>query len=84
MEDLQKYLGKYQQLTPPEKSKKKLLISVIQDECGILLTEKAISLTRGGVIVSCHPTIRSELTQCVPRILSLLQHKHNLRLNFIR
>ncbi len=84
MELASSYLAKYARLEPPQASTKKLLVQVIRDECGITLTERSVSLSRGGAILSCHPTERSELARCVPQILTLLQHEHNVRLSFIR
>jgi hypothetical protein len=84
MHELQKYLSKYLTLTPPEASKVKLLVSVIRDECGITLTESAVTLRRGGAMISCHPTVRSELAQCIPHVLATLHTKHNVHLAFLR
>ena len=84
MKELFKYLIKYKTLSPPHASTKKILVSIICDECGISLTEKSISFSRGGVHITCHPTVRSELVCCAPRILSILHREHNIHLAFIR
>lgn len=84
MDGILKYLKRYKNLVPPEKSKKKFLIQTIHDECGIVLTEKEITIRREGVILSCHPTVRSELTRCAPRVIETLLKKHNIRISFIR
>lgn len=84
MRELQKYLDKYRTLAPPEASVRKVLRTVLYDECGFTLEEKDITLQRGGIIVSCHPTVRSELMRSAPHILSVLQNAHNIRLAFIR
>jgi len=84
MEELHTYLRKYQTLKPPQQSKIKLFLQVVYDECGITLTEKVVSLTRGGVSVRCHPTVRSELMQCAPKVLATLHKEHNIHLAFIR
>lgn len=84
MDELDKYLARYKNLKPPHASTIKILIQTIQDECGILLIEKNISIRRGGAILSCHPTIRSELLQYSTNIISILHKKHNIRISFIR
>jgi hypothetical protein len=84
MDTIFKYLSRYKNLTPPEASKKKIVIQVIQDECGIQITEKEIQIKREGVLLSCHPTVRSELTRCAPRVIHTLLKKHNVRISFIR
>lgn len=84
MDGILKYLKRYNNLIPPEKSKKKFLIQAVQDECGITLAEKEITIRREGVILSCHPTVRSELNQCAPRVIEALLKKHNIRVSFIR
>ncbi len=82
--ELSKYLERYKNLEPPEESTVKLLIRIIKDECGITLEEKEISMRRGGVVLTCHPTVRSELLQYVPSVISTLHRKHKIRLSFIR
>lgn len=84
MDELVKYLDRYKNLKPPHASTVKLLIQTIQDECGISLIEKNIAIRRGGAILTCHPTIRSELLQYTPQIIAILHKKHNVRISFIR
>jgi len=82
--ELKQYLDKYKNLKPPHESEIKLLIQTIHDECGISLSEKEISVRRGGAIISCHPTVRSELLQFAPQVINTLLKKHNIRIAFIR
>lgn len=82
--ELYKYLEQYKNLKPPHESEVKLLIKTIYDECGITLSEKEVSLRRGGAVVTCHPTVRSELLQFVPQVITTLHKKHKIRLSFIR
>ena len=84
MEVLQQYLLKYKKLAPPQATKAKLIAKVIQDECGVSLDSETITVRRGGATLSCHPTVRSEVVRCVPRVLEVLQRDHNVRLSFIR
>jgi hypothetical protein len=84
MRELGQYLEKYRSLAPPEASIRKVLAQVLHDECGFDLKEKDLALQRGGVIISCHPTIRSEIMRTAPHVLTTLQHSHNIRLAFIR
>ena len=49
MEGLQKFLSRYKNLTPPEGSKRKVLLAVIKQECGFLLEEKEIKIQGNGV-----------------------------------
>jgi hypothetical protein len=84
MYELQQYLQKYRTLAPPEASVRKVLLSVLKDECGLEFEEQSFTLQQGGVFVSCHPTVRSELLRMAPRILNTLHHVHNIRLSFIR
>lgn len=84
MDELVKYLARYKNLQPPQASKVKLVIQAVQDECGVTLIEKNVSIRRGGVVLSCHPTVRSELLQCAPQIITTLHKKYNLRVSFIR
>ena len=84
MQELRSYLSKYLHLTPPEATKKKVLIDVIRKECGILLEEKEIVIVGGGVRLSCHPTVRSELARCAPQVLRTLHQEHNVHLAYLR
>jgi hypothetical protein len=84
MHELQQYLDKYRTLAPPEASVRKVFSMVLRDECGFTLEEKDITFQRGGVIVSCHPTMRSEIMRFSPQVLSVLREVHNIRLSFIR
>jgi|GEM_PF-4193254 len=84
MKELQKYLQKYKNLTPPEASKKKVLIDAIRSECGITLTENDIALIGGGARLSCHPTVRSEIAQCAPRVLGVLHGEYGVHLAYLR
>jgi hypothetical protein len=84
MKLLEKYLSKYKTLTPPQATKTKIIAQVIQDECGITIPHTNITMRRGGAIISCHPTVRSEVGRCIPQLLTVLQKEHNLRLSFIR
>lgn len=84
MQNIFTYLSKYKNLIPPEESKKKIIIQSIQDECGIKVSKKEISLRGGGVTLTCHPTIKSELSQCAPRVINTLLTQHNIRISFIR
>ena len=84
MEELRTYLTRYKNLKPPHASTIKLLIETVGDECGITLTEKNISIRQGGVVLSCHPTVRSELLQNSTHIITLLHKKYNVRISFIR
>ncbi len=84
MYELQQYLQKYRTLAPPEASVRKVLALVLKDECGLDLQERDFTLQQGGVFVSCHPTLRSELMRIAPRILTTLHNTHNIRLSFIR
>lgn len=82
--ELYKYLERYKNLQPPHESEVKLLIRTIQDECGISLNEKEVSIRRGGAVVTCHPTVRSELLQFAPQVITTLYKKYKIRLSFIR
>lgn len=84
MEGIKKYLKRHTGLTPPQASAKRLCIEAIQDECGISLEEKEITIRNGGVHLSCHPTVRSEVVHNAPSILSTLCQKHNVRISYIR
>lgn len=84
MEGLQKFLSRYTHLIPPEGSKRKKILEVIQNECGIRLEEKEIKLQGSGVYLQCHPTIRGEIRLCAPRVLSVLHQEHNIHIAFIR
>jgi hypothetical protein len=84
MELLGQYLSKYKDLTPPDASAKKALVALIHDVCGIHITEKAITIRYGGANIRCHPTERSEIARCAPRILHELQHTYNVRLSYLR
>ena len=84
MEVARNYLSKYSQLTPPQATRTRLVVEVIQDECGITLPIQHIEIRRGGVVLTCHPTVRCELMRHVPTVLEVLHKKHNLRLAFIR
>ena len=84
MEGILTYLSRYKQLTPPNKSKIKTFVVVVNDETGITLEEKEVSVKRSGVLLSCHPTVRSEVLRSAPRILTILNKKHNIRFSFIR
>ena len=66
MKILQDYLLKYKILTPPQASKTKIVSGVIQDECGITIPYKDITIRRGGAVLSCHPTVRSEVGLYAP------------------
>lgn len=84
MEGIFKYLARHKNLTPPHASKKKIFIETVRTECGIVVEESQIDITRGGIILSCHPTVRSELVRAAPQLLGELQKKHNIRFSFIR
>ena len=84
MDSIQKHLQKYSKLTPPEESKKKVILKTLKDECGILLEEKQIKLFKEGVFLNCHPTIRSEIIQQQRAIITALLEKHQIRISFIR
>ena len=84
MEGLCSYLEKYKRLAPPERHVAKLVARVVRDECGITLDDAAVTLRRGGVFLTCHPTERSEVLRAAPRILDLLQREHQVRLSFVR
>ena len=84
MDVVSKYLKKYKALAPPEGLKKKTVLQTIQSECGIQLNEKQLRFSGNGLFINCHPTIRSELRMCAPRVLRVLVEQHNLRLAFIR
>ena len=84
MEGIFKYLSRYKNLTPPNASAIKLLIETIHSEYGILLEESNITFKRGGVLLSCHPAVRSEVVRSAPTIISILYKKHNVRLSYIR
>jgi hypothetical protein len=84
MEGLLKYLSRYKNLTPPHASAKKIFVKTIQDECGITLAEEDVSVKKGGVVMSCHPTVRSELLRYAPYIIEVLHKKHNIRILYIR
>jgi len=84
MEIVQDYLSKYRMLVPPQASKTKLVAEVVMDECGVMLEHTSITIRRGGVVLACHPTERSEIMRHVPVVLEVLRKKHNLRLSFIR
>lgn len=84
MDLAQNYLAKYKSLTPPQASRAKIIASAIEDECGIVLTHTEIEIRRGGAVLSCHPTIRSEVMRCAPTILETLYCKHKIRLSFLR
>jgi len=84
MDTIGKYLQKYFKLAPPEGVKKKTLIQVIKDECGVTLTEEQIRIHKEGFFLQCHPTVRSEVLQHTTHILQVLHEKHNTRVSFIR
>ncbi len=84
MEGIKKYLRRHKGLVPPQESAKRLCIEIIQNECGISLGEKELSIRNGGVHLSCHPTVRSEVIHNAPIILSTLCQKHNVRISYIR
>ncbi len=84
MKEIVDYLSKYKNIKPPHASTVKLLIQTICDECGVKISESDVSIKRGGAVVNCHPTVRSEITRCSPDILLTLQKKHKVRLSFIR
>jgi hypothetical protein len=82
--ELYKYLERYKNLAPPQESEIKLLIKTIQDECGICLNEKEVSIKRGGAVLTCHPAVRSELLQVAPQVITTLYKKYKIRLSFLR
>ncbi len=84
MDELSSYLDKYKHLVPPEASKSKVLIDVVYKECGIALKEGDIKIVHNGVHLTCHPTVRSELSRCTPQILKALHKQHNIHFAFIR
>ncbi len=84
MEIAHSYLEKYRNLVPPQATRAKLVAQVIRDECGIEVLPEEIAVRRGGVVLTCHPTVRCELTRHVPSVLHTLHSKHNVRLSFIR
>jgi hypothetical protein len=84
MDGLLKYLSRYKNLTPPHASAVKIFVKTIRDECGIILSDEDVSIKRGGVIMSCHPTVRSELLRHAPLIIEVLHKKHNVRISYIR
>jgi hypothetical protein len=84
MKELLTYLSKYKNLVPPQASKKKVLTALFRDECGVNISEKEIVLSRGGVHLKCHPTVRTEIAHCAPRILSILHKEHGLHFGYIR
>jgi len=84
MDGILTYLNRYKNLTPPNKSKIKTFVSVVSDEIGILIEEENVSIKRNGVLLDCHPTVRSEVVRSAPKIINILNSKHNIRLSFIR
>ena len=84
MDNVVHFLARYKKLKPPHASTIKLVAQTIKDECGISIKEKDITLKRGGVVVTCHPTVRSELLRYVPKVLTTLFEKHNVRISYIR
>jgi hypothetical protein len=84
MDLAQHYLAKYKTLTPPQASKAKIIAAAIEDECGVTLVHTEIEIRRGGAVLSCHPTTRSEVMRCAPTILETLYSKHKIRLSFLR
>ena len=84
MDGLFKYLARYKSLEPPNASTVKILSKTIKDECGIQINESKISIKRGGAILDCHPTTRSELSRYTPNVIDTLRKKHNIRLSYIR
>jgi hypothetical protein len=84
MDTVSQFLAKYKQLAPPERTMLKFVQSVVYSECGITLEDAELKLSRGGVLLNCHPTVRSEIVRYTPHILSTLHRTHNIRLSFIR
>jgi len=84
MRELQNFLARYKNLTPPEGSKKKVLIETLYRECGVSFKEKDLTFRGGGVTLSCHPITRSEVIQCAPRVLEVLYKEHGIHIAFIR
>lgn len=84
MDDVGKYLRKYSTLVPPEGTKKKLLIELFRNECGITLTEKQIRLQGQGIFLDCHPAVRGEIQRLAPHIITTLLERYNTRIAFIR
>ncbi len=84
MEGLGAYLARYRSLEPPHASMARMVCAVVRDECGITLSEKELRFTQGGVLLSCHPVVRSEVVVHAPRILAILREKHGVRLSHVR
>lgn len=84
MEPLSLFFAKYRSLEPPQASVARLVCAAIRDECGITLGEKEIRIVQGGVQLSCHPVVRSEIALCAPRVLATIRSVHGIRLSFLR
>ncbi len=84
MNGIGSYLDKYKHIKPPESSKRKVLVEVVRAECGVLLKESEVMITRGGVRLSCHPTVRSEIARHAPVILDVLHKRHGVHIAFIQ
>ena len=84
MDNAAKFLERYLKLSPPQSTKKKLLIKTIQDECGVSITEDQIKLHKEGVFLNCHPIIKTEIVRNQQGIISALHNHHNTRISFIR
>ena len=84
MQVIQNLFQKYAQLTPPESSKKKVIVSAVRKECGITLQEDEVRMGSGGVFLHCHPVERAEILRCSPVILQRLREEYSVYFSFIR
>lgn len=84
MRDVSSFLQKYAKLEPPHRSVIRLFIAAVKDECGIALSEQAVTIGRGGVFLTCHPAARSEVLRCAPHVLTHLNERYQIRLTFVR
>lgn len=84
MNGLGSYLDKYKHIKAPESSKRKVLVEVVRTECGISLKESEVMITRGGIRLACHPTVRSEIARHTPNILNILHKQHGIHVAFIQ
>jgi hypothetical protein len=84
MQTIKGLFQKYATLTPPEGSKKRVVIEMVKKECGITVQECDIRIGNGGVFLSCHPIERAEIMRSSPTILQRLRDEYAVYVSFIR
>jgi hypothetical protein len=69
------FLSKFKNIVPPERSVKRALLSVLKNECGIVLKDKEIKVRGKMVYLSTSPAARSEIALQKSKILDALHKK---------